>query len=339
MVGDTVAMTEPRTAMYQGGFRAGGAVWTVAAVAHRLGIAPSTLRTWSHRYGIGPEGHHPGQRRRYTDDDVAELDTLRGLVGRGIILAAAADMAHEQRLTAHPVTATELGRAGDGAIPRRAVSHLVAAARRLDDTEAASIITDALTRHGVVITWDFLCRPALTDAALDAGLSATAESDPDGGRSVDAMLLLQWAVTTSLRRLSARPGPRTSTDVGPVLLACTRDEHHTLALEAMHAALVERRVEARMLGASIPRFALLAAVASLRPATVVVWAQTTATADPALLDTLATGGTTVVATGPGWDHATLAPPITRAGSLLDALASSGGRASPAGAAGVQELNH
>ena len=38
---------------------------TVAAVARRLGVAPSTLRTWDRRYDLGPSAHTAGSHRRY----------------------------------------------------------------------------------------------------------------------------------------------------------------------------------------------------------------------------------------------------------------------------------
>lgn len=72
-------------------------VWTVASVARRVGVAPATLRSWSLRYGIGPTGHHPGEHRRYTDADVAELDRVRVLAEQGMPLNAAATLARGQR--------------------------------------------------------------------------------------------------------------------------------------------------------------------------------------------------------------------------------------------------
>ena len=36
---------------------------TVAAVARRVGVAPSTLRTWDRRYGLGPSEHVAGNHR------------------------------------------------------------------------------------------------------------------------------------------------------------------------------------------------------------------------------------------------------------------------------------
>ncbi len=50
---------------------------TVAAVARRLGVAPSTLRTWDRRYGLGPSAHTAGAHRRYSPADVARLMVMR----------------------------------------------------------------------------------------------------------------------------------------------------------------------------------------------------------------------------------------------------------------------
>jgi MerR family transcriptional regulator, light-induced transcriptional regulator len=59
-------------------------------VAARLGVATTTLRTWSRRYGIGPADHEPGRHRRYTAADVAQLEALCALVAEGIAPGSAA---------------------------------------------------------------------------------------------------------------------------------------------------------------------------------------------------------------------------------------------------------
>lgn len=66
---------------------------TVAAVAARLGVAASTLRTWDRRYGLGPSHRQAGSHRRYSPDDLARLETMRALTQRGVALADAARMA------------------------------------------------------------------------------------------------------------------------------------------------------------------------------------------------------------------------------------------------------
>src|ERR1700712_5609807 len=48
----------------------------VSAAARRVGVAPSTLRTWDRRYGIGPTDHTPGRHRRYSPDDRPRLDLM-----------------------------------------------------------------------------------------------------------------------------------------------------------------------------------------------------------------------------------------------------------------------
>lgn len=66
---------------------------TVAAVAARLGVAASTLRTWDRRYGLGPSGRSAGSHRRYTADDVARLETMRRLTLAGAAPSDAARLA------------------------------------------------------------------------------------------------------------------------------------------------------------------------------------------------------------------------------------------------------
>ena len=66
---------------------------SVAAVARKLGIAPSTLRTWNRRYGIGPVDHAPGTHRRYSPNDVARLELMRNALLHGATPAAAATYA------------------------------------------------------------------------------------------------------------------------------------------------------------------------------------------------------------------------------------------------------
>jgi hypothetical protein len=66
---------------------------TVAAVARRLGVAPSTLRTWDRRYDLGPSAHTAGSHRRYGPDDLARLVVMRRLTLDGVPPAEAARIA------------------------------------------------------------------------------------------------------------------------------------------------------------------------------------------------------------------------------------------------------
>jgi hypothetical protein len=64
--------------------------FSVGTVARRLGVAPSTLRTWNRRYGIGARELSPGKHRRYTAEDITRLEHMQKLILRG---AAPADAA------------------------------------------------------------------------------------------------------------------------------------------------------------------------------------------------------------------------------------------------------
>jgi DNA-binding transcriptional MerR regulator len=182
-----------------------GPVWTVAAVAARLGVAASTLRSWSLRYGIGPVGHQRGRHRRYTTADVAELDIMRSLIDQGVVVAAAAAMARERRLADQAAEAIGEDRAH---VSVAVVRGLVAAARRLDPATAAGIVTATLARCGVVTTWNELCRPALValdnptlDNHATPGPGSTSSDSTGPSSCIDAELVLSRAVAASFHRL------------------------------------------------------------------------------------------------------------------------------------------
>jgi DNA-binding transcriptional MerR regulator len=295
-------------------------------VARRLGVAPATLRSWSARYGIGPLDHRAGRYRRYSSTDVAELDTLSRLRRQGVPMATAASLARDRRLHGPPDGA---GTGGDGAggYWADAVVALERAARDLDADAAVGVLDAAFAGAGIVATWDRLCRPVLATISLataDGGPLAPDGSgrDPvDAGadpaaQCIDAECVLTWAITTSLRRRP--PGPAVP-GARRVLLACATGELHTLALDALFAALDEQQIPARMLGPSVPAPALLHATTRIRPAAVFVWAQTARTASPAVLRGLGRHADAVVAAGPGWDPATLPRRVLTVAGLRDAV--------------------
>ncbi|WP_267940707.1 MerR family transcriptional regulator [Streptomyces sp. ST2-7A] len=63
---------------------------TTGAVSKRFGVAPTTLRSWDRRYGIGPAGHTGGRHRRWTPEDIAVLAHMCRLTSEGVPPAEAA---------------------------------------------------------------------------------------------------------------------------------------------------------------------------------------------------------------------------------------------------------
>jgi hypothetical protein len=104
---------------------AGQPVLTVAAMARRLGVAPSTLRTWDRRYGLGPSAHTAGSHRRYGPDDLRRLAVMRGLTLEGVPPAEAAQIALSPAAgaagAAHPAAVAEV--APPGPLPGPAAPH------------------------------------------------------------------------------------------------------------------------------------------------------------------------------------------------------------------------
>jgi MerR family transcriptional regulator, light-induced transcriptional regulator len=306
-------------------------VLSPGAVSRRLGVAVTTLRTWHQRYGLGPSGHSLGAHRRYSEDDLARLETMRRLTTQGVPAAEAAriartadraDMARLATASATPtdrsgparLTARAPSRAGGGsAIPvgRAGASArgLAQAAMRLDAVTIREVIHRAIEENGVVGAWHDLLVPVLIGVgARHAATNRFIEVEHMLSRSVADVL-------GSVPRRSVREPIRT-------LLACAEEEQHSLPLEALAAALAERGVGCRMLGARTPLPALLDAVRRTGPSAVVVWSQTPETGDVgqlrALLEVL-NRPALVEAAGPGWPRE-LPDGVIAPDGLADAIA-------------------
>lgn len=262
---------------------------SAGAVARRLGVAVTTLRTWHQRYGLGPSGHVPGQHRRYTQDDLTRLDVMRELTAKGVAPAEAARSARgagsgqvvARRHGGGRVIA--VGEAGDAA------RGLASAAMRLDAAMMREIIDRSIVASGVVTTWNDLLRPVLAGVGERHGV-------------VEVEHLLSRCVSEAL---GAVPRPPAAAGPPRTLLACADEEQHSLPLEALAAALAEIGIPCRLLGARVPPSALAAAARRTGPLAVVVWSHSHTTADPRQLDALRSGPhrpPLLVAAGPGWDE-------------------------------------
>jgi MerR family transcriptional regulator, light-induced transcriptional regulator len=245
--------------------------YAVGVVADRLGLPTATLRSWNRRYGIGPPGHDPGSHRLYSDADIAAVQRMQRLIADGASTRSAA------RATVAP------GR-GDP-------SELLAAAFALDGAAAGLLIEASLRERGVVDTWDSLLRPVF---------AALSTLQVEGADCLDVEHLLSRITTRALQRVPART-PGSGTRDAAVVLACCDGEVHTLALEALAAALGHAGCAAVMLGGSVPAASVVVALGRLPGATVaVLWSQRASTADPATVHAVTSTGATVMVAGPGW---------------------------------------
>ncbi|MFH8467951.1 MerR family transcriptional regulator [Streptomyces sp. NPDC017991] len=287
-----------------------GTGMTTGGLARRLGVSPTTLRSWDRRYGVGPAVRADGRHRRWTSQDVAVLETMCRLTSAGVPPAEAARAARE----AAAGTVTAEGRAApDGArsatsdgspddrtpavedlppsadarpsgggrrsqaatLPlgdvRQECRGLARAAVRLDAPAVDGQLTSAVQRYGLAVAWEEVMVPTLHAVGRKWASS--------GDRYVEVEHMLSWHISTVLRRVT--PVSRSAVPdgaPGPVVLACVPGEQHTLPLEALNAGLTEHGMPTRMFGAAVPAEALTAAVRRLGPAAVVLWAQARSTA-------------------------------------------------------------
>ncbi|WP_423247674.1 MerR family transcriptional regulator [Streptomyces achmelvichensis] len=306
---DTSAADGPR--------RAGGL--TTGAVARRLGVAPTTLRSWDRRYGIGPAGRDGRTHRRWTDEDIALLERMCALTTTGLPPAEAARVALATASSGAVVAgAAEAAEAGPespvhqepgrrrGARTglqlgdvRQECRGLARAALRLDARSVDTLLAAVIAEHGLVTAWDEVIVPTLRAVGR--------KWERSGEQYVEVEHLLSWHVSSALRR---SVGPASGKEPGaPVLLACVPGENHTLPLEALAAALAERDLPVRMYGPALPVEALDGAVRRTGPAAVVLWAQSRTTASAPLAQHVAriTWGVrgarrkpVVLTAGPGW---------------------------------------
>ncbi|MFJ4868081.1 MerR family transcriptional regulator [Streptomyces sp. NPDC088757] len=288
---------------------------TTGAVARRLGVSPTTLRSWDRRYGMGPAAREGGRHRRWAPEDVAMLEEMCRLTASGAPPAEAARIARAAR------TGAEDPGAALGAVPGTAPG----ARARSTEPEPYPERSEGPPRNrpeesgparqpgsgnglplgdvrrecrGLARAAVRLDGPALDallrDAVADHGLVTAWEEvmaptlhavgrkwESSGDRYVEVEHLLSWHVSTALRQV-APAGHGSPAPVPPVLLACVPGEQHTLPLEALAAGLSERGLPTRMFGAAVPAEALDAAVRRMGPAAVVLWSQARSTANHAL---------------------------------------------------------
>ncbi|MEV7616337.1 MerR family transcriptional regulator [Streptomyces sp. NPDC089799] len=305
---------------------------TTGAVARRLGVAPSTLRSWERRYGIGPAAREDGRHRRWAPADIAMLEDMCRLTTSGVPPAEAAGAALTRAgrplaagaalVSAGPSRAARSPGSGNG-LPLGDVRHefrgLARAAVRLDGPTMDELLAELVAAHGLVTAWEQVMAPTLHAVGR--------KWEAFGDRYVEVEHLLSWHISTALRCVvaGAPPGGR---ETAPVLLACVPGEQHTLSLEALAAGLAEAGLPARMLGAALPAEALDAAVRRVGPSAVVLWSQSRHTADHVLARHVvhtrfgvkgARIRPLVLAAGPGWGNRAPERGVVRPGGLREAL--------------------
>lgn len=261
---------------------------TVAAVARRLGVAPSTLRTWDRRYGLGPSLHVTGEHRRYCPLDVAKLMMMRRLISTGVSPFEAAERANAQENEESCEVIDHEFEARD-----ELVVAIYKAAHNFDKEFIESELRRDFAKYGVDSTWTQVITPVLV---------LVGKNWEKTGKGIEVEHLL----TEILKRLlgDCVQAAKKPINARPVLLAAVGDELHCLALHALAAALAERRIESHFLGSRTPLEAISTMLTRSAPPAIFLWAQLEENAQSEFFRELPAvrPAPRILLGGPGWNR-------------------------------------
>ncbi len=300
--------------------------WPVGAVADRLGVSTSTLRSWERRYGLGPTHRTGGNHRRYGPVDLQRVQLMARLTAAGVPAQAAAEnvttMAPEEvarRLGSRGGVASSQvapGEAGAEGAPEGAsegdsvvgsarsvlssdqgttdegtVDAILSAARELDATGLVHLYRQTLRRLDFADAWSGVFVPSLR---------AIGERWGEGQLGIESEHLASELLQGELRGVVRANRFRVSGT--PVLLGSADDEAHHLPLLAVEAELARHGVASLLLGPRVPVRALAQALERARPPAIFIWASLRRLPTEPLWDLV--GGLewplVVVIGGPGW---------------------------------------
>ncbi|NEA33536.1 MerR family transcriptional regulator [Streptomyces sp. SID13031] len=306
---------------------------TVGATARRLGIAAPTLRSWERRYGLSPSARSAGGHRRYSPEDLARLRAMLRLIDQGVATAEAAASVRDRIYPTQSPTVTSATSVADGTrtrshgvpkpVPVRRsartrtdgpgkLADLFQLANAMDGDRLTHEVARSLDMSGAVDAWTSRLMPLLVEVG---------DQWERTGACVEVEHLASDAVAGGLRYHTRRNVERHRPDETEraVVLACLEREDHALPLLAVAAALAERGVRVRTLGAATPVNSLSDAVRRIRPAAVFIWSSASETADLDALRGLARTRPSyhLVVGGPGWQ--TLGEPDGWVNSLAEAV--------------------
>jgi DNA-binding transcriptional MerR regulator len=272
--------------------------WGVGSVAARLGIAPSTLRTWERRYDVGPSRRTAGGHRRYTETDIDRVILTQMLIARGAPPRDAARVAHSLDAAGlADALSTEHGRAAPGEMETSDMApRAFAAAKDGNSRQLGRLLTDAMDGLGAVRAWTEVVAPTL----IEIGHEWSA-----GRLPIEVEHLASEVIAGELRAYTRRVGD-IDRSTSSIVLAGAEDDPHSLPLFAMEASLAEAGMGSMVLGARLPMRSLASVVEQQRPQVVFLWASLPRSDDEEALALLVdiARTTSLILAGPGW------PPVT-----------------------------
>ncbi len=227
----------------------------IGVLSEQTGISPDVLRSWERRYRLLAPQRTTGGFRLYTDEDVARIRTMTGLIAAGIPASEAARQVLESREGA------PISRAGRDETPLQEVgAALHDAFRSLDDRALEAAIDLVLSRLDLDTAIRDVFLPALRTLGDDweAGRVSVAQEH-------FSVNVLRGRLMGLARGWDHGFGPKS-------LLACPPNEYHDVSLILFGLALRRRGWRVTFLGADTPLDEVFRVRRSLAPQLTVLFA-------------------------------------------------------------------
>ncbi len=236
--------------------------YRIQAVAETTGVPAATLRQWERRYGVPSPDRTASSYRVYSDADVEDIQRMQALAATGVSPSEAARIITAERAAAERPTRGD----ADAAPPTAGATvddvdpyldlrrRLLTAIEGYDHATLASTCRRLLYMDGATTLFERVVAPVMREVG---------QRWHQGTLTVAQEHLASEAIGQVVRQLL--PVVQPPDDAPTALLACFRDELHTLPLYGVAFRLAHARHRTVVLGARTPPDALAAAVARIEP--------------------------------------------------------------------------
>ena len=261
-------------------------VYNLKAVVQETALKPSTIRAWERRYGLPQPRRTAGGHRQYSQRDI---DTLNWLIARqdeGMSISHAVqlwrrlndqDVIRPRELEPHPASKPVK-------IAARPQAHTEVSKLR-EEWVAACLAFDRVAAEQTLARAFALFPPEVVAVQLlQAGLSHIGQLWYEGRASIQQEHFASAMSVQRLDMLIAATAPPTRPE--RLIITSVEDDFHVFGPLLFTFLFRRRGFDVLYLGADMPASSLAETVAQLKPAMVILSAQTLSTA-PVLLDVTA----------------------------------------------------
>lgn len=224
--------------------------YRIQAVAETTGVPAATLRQWERRYGVPSPDRTASAYRVYSDADIEDIQRMQALAATGVSPSEAAQIITAERDAAESPTREDAesdpptaGATVDDVDPYLDLRRrLLTAIEGYDHATLASTCRRLLYMDGATTLFERVVAPVMREVG---------QRWHQGTLTVAQEHLASEAIGQVVRQLL--PVVQPPDDAPTALLACFRDELHTLPLYGVAFRLAHARHRTVVLGARAPR--------------------------------------------------------------------------------------